>query len=197
MNTHTLASFLVSAMFSSALISTAPNPFIAAATAPQPSEVIHSVEGLGAAGWQTPSGTVLTRPTQQIQAPTPQPLSQDQLQRLLSLLDGPHGRDVDLDAKIAKVFGIEIQTVRNLYIKDSHGTTYELSRLKDEKGYLISRHTDSSVHILMIGTDLSLVSGITRGDDHDLIIMPVSAAQSALQADLTIWARIADRLGQN
>ena len=129
-------------------------------------------------------------------AQTAAPISDAQFQKVAGLIRTPRGKAADLLPTIAAALGLsgggKGAVLGRLAITDKQGTRYQISLLSGGKGYLLARHSGSSVRMFLMDANRALVSGLTVEGDQSPVTLSAQDASPLFQQDLAAWARIAD-----
>lgn len=200
----TLTSFAVSAMLTSAVLSTAPGAFVAAAGGPQPQALVDALSAMRAAGW---SGTAALSAPEPVAAPlatnapkniakiapTSSPLlSPGQLQKLLQL-DVQYGNDTPLFKKVTIALGLttgdQVLTVHEMgYVEDDPKAPKHYFAPLPHGEFLFFRSTAVDASGFRLDKDLNIIAAIVNPDNQPVVAMPIAQAQQMLREELQVWS---------
>ena len=198
-----LVSFAVSAMISSAFLSTAPGPVMTAAAGPQPQAVLQAVQALHAAGFQGTANMALPSPAAAPIAVSFNPTA-----------TGPILTDAHLKKYDAWFVQFGIDTVLGKPITDALGLTagpqtlkvrelaidtktplakHGMARIPERGGFIFIRVTPDGSRSYAANDKQELVSAVfSSANGGEPVVLAVADAQKQLVDELTFWAKSAD-----
>jgi hypothetical protein len=192
-------SFAVTAMFTSGLLSTAPNAFVAAASGPQPAVLVNALNGLRADGWhaveavsaQTPAAVPASVP-----APASGTLTETQLQALVRLAN-TKGQRGKLNQLVTNALGLTSGTdpiaPLQYTMHDPKGFGHAFCVLDGGSGYILGIAYPGRAEIYYVGLDLSLKAALNKRKDENPESIATGDAQKNLSAEFAYLALIADQ----
>ncbi|MBI3563825.1 MAG: hypothetical protein HY079_01355 [Elusimicrobia bacterium] len=208
-------SFAVSAMLTSAVLATAPDPtFVAAAAGPQPAAIMGMIEGARSAGFagmkDMPAPAAVAAPAAaesktasgKNASETVPTLTPAQLQKIRAYGLSPRGKQMGLRGDLAQALGVG-PGGPSVYFpgmgasdSDVH-LKWTIWILPNSSGYVIGRLDEQSgvTRFFRMDMDMKLVVGIYVKNATDASITYTPAEAAPLFAhDLTEWVDIADAI---
>lgn len=189
-----LISFAVSAMLTSAFLSTAPSSFITAGAGPQPMAILNAIR---AEGWHGAQGVELPTPAAEPASAAPlasvpaKPLSEEQLQKICKWI-ADHGSVSTDIKKLTDALGLtkndEKLTLPGMSTHDAENVIYIIQILNDGKGYVVADVNHELFHVYWVDKNLDLVSAVSMIKGQTPAAMPIKDAAAGINHDLAFWA---------
>lgn len=194
-------SFAISAMLTSAVLATAPNPSLITAGAVDLPELLIKVGYTG----PVPPTSPIPEPTAvpvKLPAQTPPLITPVQIETLREAIFGPNGGPGEVTVELLRIHSVsdasqDTKLPSFSIVMKKTGDEYQISLLPKSLGYLISRKSSQELRVFRLGQDFSFVSA-SKGVDaaHPRLISRSEADPMYIQ-DLRTWAVVADKLGAN
>ena len=198
-----LISFAVSAMISSAFLSTAPGPVMTAAAGPQPQAVLQAVQALHSAGFQGTANMALPSPAAAPIAVSFNPTSTGPIltDAHLKKYDGwlvQYGVDIALGKPATDALGLttgpQTLTVRELVLGTKAPLAkHAMARNPERGGFIFIRVTPDGSRCYVANDKQELVGAVfVSVDGGGPVTLAAADAQKQLNEELTFWAKSAD-----
>ena len=198
-----LVSFAVSAMISSAFLSTAPGPVMTAAAGLPPQAVLQAVQALHSAGFQGTANMALPSPAAAPLAVSFNPTTTGPIltDAHLKKYDGwftQYGVDITLVKPATDALGLtagpQTLKVRELVLDTKAPLAkHAMARIPERGGLIFIRVTPDGSRSYVANDKQELVSAIFMSvDGGGPVVLAAADAQKQLVDELTFWAKSAD-----